>query len=458
MVMAPVWRGLSIAAAVLVVAQPAFAADLAVKAPPPAAVAVNWTGLYFGGEISGLYTSARHMQPLTPGLSATSIGSVDPRPAYGLYGGFNYQFTSWAVLGVEYNYTRLSGASYRELGPALDPLQQARHIDALTGRLGILFRPDTMVYGKAGPARMEVLAFDGFALTPSPRTLRGVQAGFGIESMVLPNVAVRAEATYTYADRLLSLNQGGDLYRPAFVMFSVGAAYKFDIPGGWGVPATVAAPVATRWPLITKAPPREPAVAATNWTGIEAGGFLSVNGNKVIFNDTMAGEQGPYTNLNAGGGWFAGANVQFQRVVAGFEFSGNYESANFNTAAGSGGLVTNFHRFAQISQVLAMTARVGFLTTPDTLLYVKGGPAQLRMTTDPNFFTAIAPNVTGARSYAGYEGGVGAETYVLPRVSVRVEGLYMRTANSVTLNGTVPREITLQPSVVAATIGVALHL
>ncbi len=456
--MVRVWGRLCFAMATLAVAQTAFAADIPVKAPPPAVATVNWTGLYLGGEIGGAFTSARYSRPFDATLRDTSIGNVDPRPAYGVYGGFNYQLMSWAVIGLEYDYNSLSGTTYRELGPALDFLQKARHIEALTGRLGFLFRPDTMVYGRAGPARIAVQGFEGFSLTPIQRTLHGVQAGFGIESMVTPNIVVRAETTYTYADNPLSLNQGFDLYRPAFVMFNVGAAYKFDVPGGWGVPATVAAPVATRWPLVTKSPARDPVVATTNWTGIEAGGFLSVNGNKVIFNDTLAGELGPYTNLNVGGGAFAGANVQFQRIVAGFEFSGNFESANFNTAAGSGGLVTNFHRFAQISHVLAATGRVGFLTTPDTLLYVKGGPALLQMTTDPNFFTAVAPNVTGARTYSGYQGGVGAETYILPRVSVRVEGLYTRTAQNVTLNGTVPREINLQPSIVSATIGVALHL
>jgi outer membrane immunogenic protein len=452
-------RLLSFAAAALtstgIAAQPTFAADLAPvsRTLPPIAM-VNWTGFYVGGDIAGVFTTAAYSRPFG-GLADTSIGTIDQRPAYGVYGGFNYQISPWAVIGIEGNSKWLSGATYRELGPALDFLMQSRNVTSVAGRVGVLLRPDTMIYGKVGPAWIETEGFQGFGDT-FRQTLSGLQAGVGVETLITPNWALRAEASYTYANQVLSLNQGFDLYRPAFVMLDVGLAYKFDAPAGWGVPAatTVSAAPAR---MLYKAPPTAGVPLTPKWTGFEVGGFVSANGSKVTYNDALLGELGPYTDLTFGGGWFAGANYQFQRVVVGIEASGNYEDANFYTAAGSGGLVTNFHNFAKIDRILALTGRAGWLATPNTLFYVKAGYAELRMTPNAQYFNSIAPNSTPATTFPGYQAGIGAETYVTQNISVRVEGTYTHTGRNVVLNGTVPSEFTLQPSVLSTTLGTAFH-
>src|SRR6185312_12897513 len=219
--MVVVWRSLSFAVAAVLAAPAAFAADLPAVKPlsPPPPVTVNWTGLYGGGEIGGVYNTARYNRPFTAGFSDTSIGNIDPRPVYSLYGGFNLQVLPWAVLGVEYSHTWLRDATFREFGAAFDNLYDARRIEALTGRIGFLAKPDTMIYAKGGGARISVRYFPPFSTTLAQQTLDGVQVGGGIESLVLPNVAVRGEVTYTRADQLV-LNQGFDRYRPEFVMFN----------------------------------------------------------------------------------------------------------------------------------------------------------------------------------------------------------------------------------------------
>jgi outer membrane immunogenic protein len=242
----------------------------------------------------------------------------------------------------------------------------------------------------------------------------------------------------------------------------LGASYKFDAPGGWGVPGTLsAAPALLKSPLLTKAPPQPTSAApAPKWTGFEVGGFASVNGNQIRYLDTLAfasnGELGPYTNLRAGGGWFAGGNLKLDRFVIGAEVSENYENANFQTAAGSGGVV-NYYHFANISRVLAATGRAGVLVTPDTLVYAKAGPANLKMSPELVYFNAIAPNTTTSTVYPGYVAGGGIETFLLPNFSVRAEALYAHTDHKIVFNGVVPNEISLQPSVVSAQVGAALH-
>jgi outer membrane immunogenic protein len=453
-----IWGLFSVAGAALLgagMAPLAFAADLPV-APglTPRVAAVNWTGLYFGGDIAAVFNSSDYSRPLS-GLYDTTIGNIDSHPAFGVYGGFNYQVAPWAVIGIEGAYTWLGGAEYRELGPDVDFLQKSRYVASIAGRFGVVLRPDTMVYGKFGPAWIETEGFQGFGDT-FRQTLPAVQAGVGIEALVTPNLALRAEASYTRATELLSLNQGFDQYRPAILLFNVGLAYKFDAPAGWGVPA--AAPATAHVPMVYKAPPPAAGAPLTpNWTGFEVGGFLSANGNKVTFNDTVLGETGPYTSLRFGGGWFAGANYQFQRLVIGVEASGNYEAAKFYTAAGSGGLTTNYYNFAKIDRTLALTARAGWLVTPDTLLYVKGGPAEIRMSPNSLYFNSVAPNPASTVSLRGYEAGVGAETYVTQNISLRVEGMYTYTGGTIVLDGTVPNEFTLKPYLLSGMVGGALH-
>ena len=431
------------------------AADLPLTRTPVAPVAaINWTGLYIGGGIGGAFNSTDYTRP-NSGLSDITIGSIDSRPAFDAYAGFNLQVAPWAVIGIEGSGTFFDTATYRELGPNLDFLQETRNVSAVTGRAGLVLRPDTMVYGKVGPAWIETEGFEGFGGT-FRKTLSGVQGGLGIESLIAPNLILRGEVSYTYATQQLMLNQGFDVYRPSVLMFDLGLAYKFDAPAGWGVPGTAAVTPASSG-MFYKARAHADAAPGPRWTGFEVGGFASVNGNQVALSDTLIGETGPYTSSNLGGGWFAGANYQFQRLVIGVEASGNYEKAVVQTATGSGGLAQNFYNFARIDQALSVTARVGWLITPDTLLYAKGGPSELRLTPSALYFTAVAPGGTFPTMLAGYQAGGGVETFVTDRISLRAEGVYTYTPDTIILNGLVTNEFKLKPYLLSGTVGAALH-
>lgn len=444
----------TVAAAAIV--QSTRAADLPLKAVPfPSVPAINWTGFYVGGGIAGVFNSADFEQR-PAGLFDTTNGSINPRPGAFGYAGFNYQVAPWAVLGIEGGGTWLSSATYRNLGPAVDFLQRSTYVTSVTGRAGIVIQPDTMIYGKVGPAWIETDGIQGFG-TPFRQILPAIQSGVGIEYLVTPNIAVRGEINYTYATSTLSLNTGFDVYRPSFLMLDLGLSYKFDAPAGWGSPGTT--PGSARPGMAYKAAPASVAAApfTPNWTGWEIGGFISANGNQVAVEDKLLSETGPYTSFNIGGGWLFGANYQYQRFVIGIEASQNFEAAKFQTAAGSGGLGTNFYRFAKIDRTFALTGRAGWLFTPGTLIYAKAGPSELRLTPDMNYFNAVAPNNVVARNLFGYQAGGGIETFVTSNVSVRAEGLYTYTADTILLNGAVPNQIKLKPYMVTGTLGAALH-
>src|SRR5260370_42030331 len=88
----PMRKLLLSAAATVLIAGPASAADLAVKAPPPGAayIASPWDGLYIGGNLGYGETSFDF-----PGISLHGNGVVG-----GFQAGYNKQFGTF-VLGLE---------------------------------------------------------------------------------------------------------------------------------------------------------------------------------------------------------------------------------------------------------------------------------------------------------------------------------------------------------------------
>jgi outer membrane immunogenic protein len=452
------------AAAVLLASlQSGLAADAAMprKALPPAPAAVaNWTGFYLGGELGFDAASANYSRPQSV-QSDISIGSANRGLIGGIYGGFNYQAVPWLVLGVEGELSS-SRANYRELGPDIDFLQNTKHLSAVTGRVGIVIMPTTMVYAKAGPAWIDVRGVEGFG-TPFTQTLHGELFGAGIEALATPNVVVRVEGTYTRATETLLLNQAFDQYRPNILQLMVGAAFKLDVPG-LGTSGVSAGATAAAAPFYTKALKAPPAAEAPHWTGFEVGGFGSVNYDKVRYLGPVVGENnelGPFVDRVLGGGAFAGVNVAlYPSFVGGIEVSGNFQKADFSEANGVGLAPTIFH-FASVSQVYAVGVRFGWLATPSTLVYGKVGPAWLRVTPDRAYWNAIAPNgSTDAVTLNGVQYGGGAETFLTSNFSVRVEGLYTAltdTPGSLTFVGVQPTPFRLKPALLTGTLGAGYH-
>jgi opacity protein-like surface antigen len=448
------------AAALLVSLQSGLAADMPARPIPLPPPAINWTGLYFGGMLGVDFGSAHYVRPQS-GLADTAIGSAARGLDVGGYAGFNYQALPWLVLGVEGQYSTLT-TNYRELGPDIDFLQFSKRLAAVTGRVGLVLTPATMVYAKAGPGWLDVRGVQGFG-TPFQTTLHGALIATGIETLVLPNLALRTEISYIKTRDTLVLNQGFDQYQPTVFQAIMGAAYKLDPPPGWGTPSSESPKAA---PLFVKAPPAAAATAAPHWTGVEVGGFGSLNGDKMKFLGSFFGEnneQGPYTEPAFGGGWFAGANVQIlPSAVAGIELSGNYQKANFNDPVGAGFGPTFFH-FASISESYALSLRLGWLPTPSTLIYGKIGPATLRVTPDPNYWNAVSPTNNAAAqpvTLEGFQYGAGAETFLTSYLSLRVEATYTQVipvGMQLVFVGNQPQPIRLVPALLTTSLGAAVH-
>src|SRR2546423_14133649 len=92
----------SIAVASLI-AGPAVAADLPLKAPPPAVVYDAWTGFYVGSALGGKWADTTWTTTSTSDLPGTIVDASSPRDYRpsgfrgGAYAGYNWQITHWVV-------------------------------------------------------------------------------------------------------------------------------------------------------------------------------------------------------------------------------------------------------------------------------------------------------------------------------------------------------------------------
>jgi outer membrane immunogenic protein len=142
---------------------PAFAADMAAKAPmraAPAAYAPSWTGFYiFGGVGAGLWNADSNVVSTgpgffnfgTPGTAVTRDVRLGGSGWFGTVGaGYDWQFSRW-VLGI------FGDGQFGDLrGSLVDPIfgtegrEKLRTSYAAGVRLGYLVAPNVLSYVNAG--------------------------------------------------------------------------------------------------------------------------------------------------------------------------------------------------------------------------------------------------------------------------------------------------------------------
>src|SRR5262247_3227842 len=129
-------------AVVALIAGPASAADLAVKAapvykaPPPVVTYYSWTGCYIGGHVGGLW--ARKDWTLAPPDPITALGSHDANSWIGgVQAGCDYQFAGGWVIGVQgdYAWTDAKGSFFDVIDGVTDQ-SRVRALSTATARIG----------------------------------------------------------------------------------------------------------------------------------------------------------------------------------------------------------------------------------------------------------------------------------------------------------------------------------
>lgn len=117
---------------------PATAADMALKASPPAPAITSWSGCYLGGNGGGLWVHDDWTNETPGAFLGAPLSSANLNGGFGgVQGGCNYQFAgNWLIgFGGDYDWADATGSSPSLISPNTDQT----HISALasvTGRIG----------------------------------------------------------------------------------------------------------------------------------------------------------------------------------------------------------------------------------------------------------------------------------------------------------------------------------
>jgi outer membrane immunogenic protein len=186
-------------------ANTAIAADMPVKAPPPAPAPVYaWTGCYIGGNIGWADISTR--------FDDSSLGDDGRLSKSGFAGGgqigCDYQFASNWVIGIQgmFDGADLSRSRVSVLDEDITFHSDVRWFATITARLGYLVTPQFLFYAKGGwgtvKQRFSVTdTFDGFTFRSVDRNSSGADVGVGFEYMFAPNWTFWVEWDHIFLDR-----------------------------------------------------------------------------------------------------------------------------------------------------------------------------------------------------------------------------------------------------------------
>jgi len=159
----------TVALAALAAAADAGAADMPVKAPPaPAPLLTDWSGFYFGLHVGQVRHYASTLD--VDGFGRGGLGGTPPyvtpffdstvrRGSFGAQVGYNWQFASFVVAGVEADITSVAAkttfappSNLLPCGPcAALATNELNWLATLRGRAGITVA-NVLLYGTAGVA------------------------------------------------------------------------------------------------------------------------------------------------------------------------------------------------------------------------------------------------------------------------------------------------------------------
>jgi outer membrane immunogenic protein len=186
----------AVAAAALVTAMPAAAADFGARYTPPVYAPIyNWTGFYLGAHLGGAFGGDYNFNGL-------AVSNNDARFLGGVQAGVDWQFSGTNfVIGAEGQYSWLSNSDAAAVFPGgYVYSNDQRGLGSVTARLGYSFGP-ALAYVKGGYAyadNREAVTLGG---VPIPFMLdtnhnHGWTIGGGVEYMFAQNWSAKAEYQY----------------------------------------------------------------------------------------------------------------------------------------------------------------------------------------------------------------------------------------------------------------------
>ena len=182
--------------------------------------------------------------------------------------------------------------------------------------------------------------------------------------------------------------------------------------------------------LPTAAPaPVFPVAVVPNWTGFYIGGHMGLIDSNARYNysTVFSGQITNHTRIGringAAPGAFVGFNYQMGSVVVGVEGDVTFTAGQFNL----NGPTVDQLEFS--NAVYTASGRLGYLLTPSTLAYGKGGISVISL----SGFNNLPPQVFH-KTTSGTQIGAGIEQLITDNIAVRVEGDYTSGSNRLVIN------------------------
>jgi outer membrane immunogenic protein len=192
--------------AITVLAAPALAADLRVKAPlykAPPPVYYSWTGCYLGGNIGGLWVRKDFSIDAIPGRpTGTSLGGHDASSFIGgVQAGCNYQVGAW-VFGIQgdYDWADAVGTHADPFFVGFTDRSRTSSLGSVTGRVGYAW-DRFLGYVKGGGAwerdnYTAIFTATGATIATASETRGGWTVGIGGEYAFTNNLSGFIEYDY----------------------------------------------------------------------------------------------------------------------------------------------------------------------------------------------------------------------------------------------------------------------
>jgi outer membrane immunogenic protein len=192
----------------------------------------NWTGFYIGGHLGGAFSSDSNFSGLATGNNSNG------RFLGGVQVGYDWQFAPTFVVGLEGQYSWLSGSVGAVYPGFYTYSNSQRGLGSITGRVGYTWGPG-LVYVKGGYAYSDNNESVTLAGTPVPFVTtgdhrNGYTVGAGLEYMFAPSWSAKAEYDYyNFGDAtFVAAPAGTGRFTTDDHTFKAGVNYRFN----WGAP------------------------------------------------------------------------------------------------------------------------------------------------------------------------------------------------------------------------------
>ena len=206
---------------------------------PPGPSNVNWTGIYAGAAGGGGMGFGR--ANAAAGGASASIDGAGQGLLGGFFGGADYQFSPYALVGVMGDFTWTGLQSTLNItapgGGSAYVSADANRQWSVMGRVGFLPAPSTLLYAAGGFTQLNVHAtasafLPGGAMpfASSDTTFNGFTVGPGIETVITGGWTTRLEYRFSQFEQK-DLAVGANL-QPSNHTVRAGLSYKFGMGSG----------------------------------------------------------------------------------------------------------------------------------------------------------------------------------------------------------------------------------